>query len=46
MVHQVEIPGCEILTFCQLNMWNFESLNNHELLSNDINNLVKAIKHE
>ena len=27
-------------------MCNFESLNNHELLSNDINNLVKGIKHE
>ena len=28
------------------NMCNFESLNSHELQSNDINNLVKAIKHE
>ena len=27
-------------------MCNFEPLNNHELQCNDINNLVKAIKHE
>ena len=29
-----------------LNMCNFESLSNHQLRSNDINNPVKAIKHE
>ena len=29
-----------------LNMCNFEPMSSHELQSNDINNLVKTIKHE